>query len=356
LVPGDGIGPEVVDAARRAIDSAHAGIDWEVQEMGTAAFRRTGRALPEEALRSIRSTRVALKGPVQTPAESGLRSVNVTLRQELGLFANVRPCLLLGGIPSPYSDVDLVVVRENTEGMYTGFEFEMGAESTEELISFLQRSSGRPIRHDSGISIKAITERATERIAEFAFTWAEEHSRSRVTAGHKANIMKFSDGLFLETARRVADRHPSVSFEDRIIDALCMRLVQAPESFDVLLLPNLYGDVVSELGAGLIGGAGVAPGGHFGGADGLELAVFEPTHGTAPELEGTGSADPIGMILSGAMLLRHIGDGDAAGRLEAAVAGVVAQGDVVTPDLRAPGDDRPTARTSEVAEAVIARL
>jgi isocitrate dehydrogenase (NAD+) len=268
----------------------------------------------------------------------------------------VRPCRLYPGVPSVYGAVDLVVVRENTEGMYTGLEFEMGTVAVKELIGFVEDTTGRRIREDSGVSIKSISEEGSERIVRFAFDEARRRGRSKVTAGHKANIMKFSDGLFLEVARGVAAGFPDIAFEDRIIDALCMQLIQAPERFEVLVMPNLYGDVAAELGAGLIGGTGVAPGGHFGGAGGLELAVFEATHGTAPDLAGTNTANPVGAMLSGAMLLRHVGEVDAGDRLESAVASVLADGTHLPKDLRAPGDDRPPAGTFQFADAVITAL
>jgi isocitrate dehydrogenase (NAD+) len=356
LIPGDGIGPEVIEAARRSIDATGVPIEWERMSMGAGAFSRTGRALPAETLRSIRATRAALKGPIETPVTSGLRSSNLELRKSLDLYANVRPCRLYPGVPSVYEAVDLVVVRENTEGMYTGLEFEMGTVAVKELIGFVEDSTGRRIREDSGVSIKSISERGSERIVRFAFEEARRRGRSKVTASHKANIMKFSDGLFLEVARRVAEGFPDIAFEDRIIDALCMQLIQAPERFEVLVMPNLYGDVAAELGAGLIGGTGVAPGGHFGGADGLELAVFEATHGTAPDLAGTNTADPVGAMLSGAMLLRHVGEVHAGDALESAVASVLAHGAHLPKDLRAPGDDRPPAGTFQFADAVIATL
>jgi isocitrate dehydrogenase (NAD+) len=356
LIPGDGIGPEVVEAARRAIEATGAAVSWDRQQMGAGAFSRTGRALPADTVASIRELRVALKGPIETPVTSGLGSVNVTLRQELDLFANVRPCRLYPGVPSLYDDVDLIVIRENTEDMYTGFEFEMGTVAVKELMRFVEDTTGRRIRQDSGISIKMISREGSDRIVRFAFDEARRLGRTKVTAAHKANIMKFSDGLFLEVARGVAREYPDVAFDDRIIDALCMQLVQTPERFDVLVLPNLYGDVASELGAGLIGGVGVAPGAHIGSDDEREIAVFEATHGTAPDLAGTNAADPIGVILSGAMLLRHVGEHDAGDRLEAAVAEVLADGTSLPRDLRAPDDDRPPAGTFQVADAVIAVL
>jgi isocitrate dehydrogenase (NAD+) len=357
LIPGDGIGPEVIEAARRAVEATGVDLTWDLRAMGSGAFARTGRSLPIDTVESIRDSRVALKGPVETPITSGLRSVNLTLRQELDLFANVRPCRLYPGVPSVYDRVDLVVVRENTEDMYTGFEFEMGTVAVKELIRFVQDTTGQRIREDSGISVKSISETGSERIVRFGFDWALAHGRTKVTVSHKANIMKFSDGLFLEVARRVAAAdYPQVPFEDRIIDALCMQLIQAPERFDVLVMPNLYGDIVAELGAGLCGGVGVAPGAHFGGVDGRELAVFEATHGTATHLAGTNRADPFGLMLSGAMMLRHLGERDAGDRLEAAVAEVIADGTDVTRDLRAHDDDRPAVGTLRAADAVIARL
>jgi isocitrate dehydrogenase (NAD+) len=352
LIPGDGIGPEVIEVARRCVEATGIDVAWERQDMGAGAFARTGDPLPAATIGSIRDTRVALKGPIETPITSGLRSANMTLRQGLDLFANVRPCRLYPGVPSLYERVDLVVVRENTEGMYTGHEFEMGTPAVHELIDFIHETTGRTVRPDSGISVKEISDSGAERVTEFAFRWAEEHDRAKVTAAHKANIMKFSDGLFLEVARRVAARHPAIAFDDRIIDALSMQLIQAPERFDVMVLPNMYGDLVAELCAGLIGGTGLAPGGHFGEA----AAVFEATHGTAPHLAGTNRANPVGAILSGAMMLHHLGETDAAAGLEAAVAAVLAEGIHVTYDVRSPGDLRPAAGTFQVADAVIARL
>lgn len=357
LIPGDGVGPEVVEAGRRAIEATGVDVEWDRQQIGSGAFARTGRSLPAETLASIRANRVALKGPIETPITSGLRSVNLTLRQELDLYANVRPCRLYPGVPSVYERVDLIVVRENTEGMYTGFEFEMGTVAVKELIRFVEDTTGRRIRSDSGISIKSISERGSERIVRFAFDWARRYGRTKVTASHKANIMKFSDGLFLEVARRIAaQEYPDTAFDDRIIDALCMQLIQAPERFDVLVLPNLYGDVVAELGAGLCGGVGLAPGAHFGIEAGRELAVFEATHGTAQSLAGTNQANPFGVMLSGAMMLRHLGEREAGDRLEDAIVSVIAEGEHVTRDLRGRGDARPPAGTFQAADAVITRL
>jgi len=356
IVPGDGVGPEVVGAACRAIEATGVRIEWDRQEMGAGAFARTGDPLPAATLESIGANRVALKGPVETPPASGMRSLNLALRRTLDLYANIRPCRLYGGVPSLYHVVDVVVVRENTEGMYTGIELEMGTPGVEELIRFVASTTEVVVPPDSGISVKEITEHGSERIARFAFGYARANGRAKVTASHKANIMKFSDGLFLEVVRRVAQEYPEIAFEDRIIDALCMQLVQAPERFDVLVLPNMYGDLVAELCAGMIGGPAVAPGAHFGGRDRRELAVFEATHGTAPRLAGENRANPVGATLSGAMMLRHLGETAAADGLEAAVVEVLREGTHVTPDLRATDDDRPAVGTAEMTDAVIARL
>jgi isocitrate dehydrogenase (NAD+) len=352
LIRGDGIGPEVVEAGRRAVEATGVGVEWDEQEIGARAFERHGTVLPPAALASIRATGVALKGPVETPPGADLPNANVALRRELDLFANLRPCRRYPGVPSRYDDVDLLVVRENTEDVYTGIEFEVGSPEAKEVIAFVEETSGIRIREDSGISVKSISAEGSERIVRFAFEEARRRGRRTVTAAHKANIMKLSDGLFLDVARRTAEQYPDVAFDDRIIDALCMQLVQAPERFDVLVLPNLYGDIVSELGAGLIGGAPVAPGAHLGEA----AAVFEATHGTAPELAGRGVADPVGLLLSAAMLLRHLGEVEGGDRLEAAVADVLAEGVDVTADLRAPDDARPAVGTRGMTDAVIERL
>jgi isocitrate dehydrogenase (NAD+) len=352
LIAGDGIGPEVVEAARLVVMATGVEVQWDVQEIGLRAFERTGEVLPARALSSIRENGVALKGPIETPPGVGVGSANVALRQELDLFANIRPCRHYPGVPSVYRDVDLVVVRENTEDVYTGVEFEVGTVEVKELIAFIEETTAVRIREDSGISVKTISRGGSERIVRFAFEETRRRGRKQVTAAHKANIMKFSDGLFLDEARRVAAQYPDITFDDRIIDALCMQLVQSPERFDVLVLPNLYGDIVSELGAGLIGGTGVAPGGHLGD----EVAVFEATHGTALRLAGRDRANPVGLMLSATMMLRHLGEAEAGERLEEAVAGVLADGIDVTPDLRGAGDERPAVGTRRMAEAVAERL
>ncbi|HEX6231019.1 MAG TPA: isocitrate/isopropylmalate family dehydrogenase [Actinomycetota bacterium] len=347
LIPGDGSGPEIVDAARRAVEATGVRIDWDVQPAGADAVEREGTPLPERLLGSIRVNRVALKGPLAAPAD-GARSANVALRTELDLYAGVRPSRSFPGAPSRYRDVDVVVIRENTEGSYTGVEFEQGAGETAELLTFVERTTGGRVREDSGLSIKAISVGASRRIARFAFAYVRAEGRRRVTAGHKANIMKMSDGLFLETVRQVAAEHPDVAFEDRIIDNLTMQLVQRPEAFDVLLLPNLYADIVSDLCAGLVGGLGLAPGANIGD----DCAVFE----ARPSGGRQGRADPLGLMLSGAMMLRHLGEREAAHRLEEAVAHVIADGRSVTPDLKLTPDDPSAVGTTEVADAVVGRL
>ena len=352
LIPGDGIGPEVTDAARLVVEATGVEVRWDVQDIGLHAWETRGEVVPSSGISSIRDNGVALKGPIETPADGGVRNANVALRQELDLFANVRPCRRYPGVPSVYGDVDLVVVRENIEDTYTGVEFEVGTAELERLIAFIEEMTDVRIRRDSGISVKAISRSGSERIVRFAFEEAARRGLGTVTAGHKANIMKFSDGLFLDVARRVAAQHPDVAFDDRIIDALCMQLVRTPERFEVLVLPNLYGDIVSELGAGLIGGPGMAPGGHLGEG----IAVFEATHGTAPRLAGQDRANPAGVMLSASMMFRHLGERDAADRLEEAIADVLADGRDVTPDLRAAGDDRAAVGTRRMAEAVAERL
>jgi len=346
------VGPELIEAARRAIEATGVAIEWDLQEIGAAVLEREGTPLPDRVLDSIRRTGVALKGPVTTPVGGAFRSVNVALRVALDLYACVRPCRWYPGARSRYERVDLVVIRETTEGLYTGIEFEQGEPETSEMIRFIERTTGGRIREDSGLSIKAISEGASERIVRFAFDYVRTRGRGKLTAGHKANIMKFSDGLFLETARRVAAEHPDVRFEDRIIDNLTMQLVRRPEDYDVLVLPNLYGDILSDLCAGLVGGLGLAPGANIGDRH----AVFEATHGSAPRYRGSDRANPMALTLSGAMLLRHLGETRAGDRLEAAVAAVIAEGRTVTYDLKPSREDPTAATTSQVADAVIDRL
>jgi len=303
-------------------------------------------------LRSIRKNKIAIKGPIVTPVGSGFRSVNVQMRQELGLFACVRPCKLYEGVRSKYKNVDITVIRENTEGLYSGIEFEKGSTGIEQVRAVIQKYSGIKVRPDAAIGIKPISEGASRRIVEFAFKYAREFGRKKVTAVHKANIMKYTDGLFLEVARDVAKKFPDIEFEDRIVDNMCMQLVQKPELYDVLVLPNLYGDILSDLCAGLVGGLGLAPGANLG----RDIALFEPTHGSAPKYKGQNKVNPTAMLLSAVMMLRHIGETEAADRLENAVAAVIREGKSVTYDLKEDRNDPTALGTREMTEAIIAKL
>lgn len=352
LIPGDGVGPEVMAAARRCLEATGIEFQWEVINAGASARETEGSLLPERLLESIRKNKVALKGPTTTPVGTGFRSVNVTLRQTLNLYACLRPCRSYSGIPSRDENVDIVVIRENTEDLYIGIEFAQGSPEAEKILSFVAPTASEALPRDSGIGIKLISASGTRRIVRFAFDYARANGRKKVTAVHKANIMKFTDGLFLDVAREVAQYYPDIEFEDRIIDDLCARLVQRPRQFDVLVLPNLYGDIVSDLCAGLVGGLGVAPGANMG--DGL--AVFEPTHGSAPKYAGRNKVNPVATILSGVMMLRHLKEEQAATKLEAAVTAILAEGKSVTYDLKPDRSDPTAVGTSEMADAIIARL
>jgi isocitrate dehydrogenase (NAD+) len=352
FIPGDGVGPELSEATRRVLEGTGVEFDWDVQEAGADVMDRYGTPLPEHVLESIRMNGVAIKGPITTPVGTGFRSVNVALRKELDLFCCLRPCKTYPGVRSRYEDVDVVICRENHEDLYAGIEFEQGTEDAKRLIEAIAEISGTRIREDSGISIKPISVTGTKRIVRWAFEYARREGRKKVTAVHKANIMKFSDGLFLETAREVAAEFDDVEFEDRIVDNLAMQLVARPEEYDVLVLPNLYGDIISDLCAGLIGGLGVAPGGNIGDT----VAVFEATHGSAPKYKGMNKVNPMAMMFSGMLMLRHLEERDAADRLERALASVIAEGESVTYDMKASRDDPSAVGTSEVADAVIEKL
>ena len=352
LIPGDGVGPEISEATVRVIEATGVPIEWDVQEAGEDVYKSEGTPLPERVIESIRKNRVAIKGPVTTPVGKGFRSVNVTLRQTLDLYACLRPCRAFKGARTKFEGLNLVVVRENTEDLYAGIEFAKGSQEALGLIDYIEKAARKRIREDSGISIKPISVFGTERIVRFAFEYARAHGRKKVTAVHKANIMKFSDGLFLDVARTVSADYPDIGFEDRIIDNMCMQLVQKPELYDVLVLPNLYGDIVSDLAAGLIGGLGLAPGANIG----KDIAVFEPTHGSAPKYKGLNKVNPLAMILSGVMMLSHIGEREAAGRLETAVAEVIEEGKNVTYDMKPAADDPTAVGTSDVADAIIEKM
>ncbi|KPK96524.1 MAG: isocitrate dehydrogenase [Omnitrophica WOR_2 bacterium SM23_72] len=353
LIPGDGIGPDVTRAAQRCIEATGAKIEWEVVQAGESARQQTGQILPDSVLDSIRKNKVALKGPIITPIGEGFRSVNVAIRHALDLYACVRPAKSYPGARSSYKNIDLVVVRENSEDLYAGIEFEEGLPQTKELIGQIEKHTKKKIRLDSGISIKPISEFASERIMKFAFEYAQKNNRKKVTLVHKANIMKFTDGLFLKVGRSVAKAYTGkVLFEEAIVDNMAMQLVQKPRNYDVLVLPNLYGDIISDLCAGLVGGLGVAPGANIGD----EVAVFEAVHGSAPKYAGLNKVNPTAMILSGVMMLRHIKEENAAQRLENAVSKVIAEGKSVTYDFKPLPTDPSAVGTSQMADAVIKKL
>lgn len=342
LIPGDGTGPEIVEAVKKVVAATGVSIEWETVEAGADVMEKYGTPLPPEVLESVRRNKVALKGPITTPVGTGFRSVNVALRKELDLYACLRPCKLYPGIKAPHSGVDLVVVRENTEDLYAGIEYAAGSSDAEAII---EKHKGK-IHPGAAISIKPISPSATERIVGFAFDYALKHNRKKVTAVAKANIMKFTDGLFFEVARKVASRYPKIEYEERLVDNMCMQLVVKPRLYDVLVLPNLYGDIISDLCAGLVGGLGVAPGGNFGD----DIALFEAVHGSAPKYKGMNKVNPIALILSGVMMLEHFKETEAAARLENAVAAVIAEGKTLTYDMGG------SASTSAVAEAIIEKM
>ena len=353
LIPGDGIGPELTEATRRVLEATGVAFQWDVAHAGADVMaEHGGNPLPEATLESVRRNGVALKGPITTPIGEGFRSVNVGLRTALDLYAQVRPCKTYRGVRTRFENVDLVIVRETTEDIYAGIEFEQGADETAALAGWLEQHGRKLPQPDSGISIKPISITGTRRVFDFAFDYARRMGRRKVTAVHKANIMKFTDGLWLRVAREVAAENADLEFDDRIADNMCMQLVQHPDDYDVLVLPNLYGDIVSDLAAGLVGGLGVAPGANYG----KGVAVFEPTHGSAPKYAGLNRANPLAQILSGVMMLHHIGEHEAGVRLERAVAELIAEGKSVTYDMKPTRDDPTAVGTSDVADALIAKL
>jgi isocitrate dehydrogenase (NAD+) len=350
FIPGDGIGPEVAEATRRVLEATGVKFQWDTVIIGSQAQDKFGTPFPEQALQSLRRNKVALKGPVTTPIGTGFRSVNVALRQTLDLYACLRPYKVYPGIKTPFQGVDIVVVRENTEDLYAGIEFARDDSRTRQLLDLVLNATGKELNKDSAVSLKVISQTASRRIVKFAFEYARQNGRKRVTAIHKANILKFSDGLFLETAREVAKEYSDIEFNDMLVDATCMELVRKPHTFDVLVLPNLYGDIISDLCAGLCGGMGIAPGANIGD----EIAIFEPTHGSAPKYAGKNKVNPMAMMLSGVMMLRHLGEKESADRLESAIAEVIAEGKNVTYDLKL--DPATAVGTSQVADAVIKKL
>jgi isocitrate dehydrogenase (NAD+) len=352
LIPGDGIGPEVTEATRRVLEGTGLQFNWDYQEAGEIALQKHGDLLPKSTIDSILKNKIGLKGPITTPIGTGFRSVNVGLRQALGLYANLRPGKTIKGVQAAFEDIDLVIVRENLEGMYSGIEFDTGTPDAADVIGTINSHSKKKIADDAAVSIKVITPEGVRRIVRFAFEYARANNRKKVTIVHKANIMKFTDGLFLKIGQEIAAEYPEIESNDRIIDNMCMQLMQKPQEYDVMVMANLYGDIVSDLVAGMIGGLGVAPGGNIG----YDGAVFEPIHGSAPSHAGKNEANPVAMILSGALMLRHLNEQSAAERVENAVADVIASADRVTYDLRPDRDPSKAGGTSDMADAIIERL
>ncbi len=352
LIPGDGTGPEISEATVKAVEATGVDIKWDIVNAGAEVYKKEGTVLPDSVINSLKKNRVGIKGPITTPIGTGFRSVNVAMRKLFGLYACVRPCKSYEGVKSRYSNIDLVIIRENTEDLYAGIEFEKDGKDTEELIDFIKEKKDIQIRSDSGISIKPISITGSENIIRFAFEYARKNNRKKVTGVHKANIMKYSDGLFLEVFRKIASEYDDIESEDRIVDNMSMQLVQKPELYDVLVLPNLYGDIMSDLAAGLIGGLGVAPGGNIG----KDIALFEPTHGSAPKYKGLNKVNPTAMMLSAVMMLKHIGEKKFADMLEWAIAENIREGKYVTYDLKSRRDDPTAVGTSEFANAVVEKI
>jgi len=352
VIPGDGIGPEIMEATIRVLEATGVDFDWDYREAGLDAAEKYGSVLPEEVLDSVRKNKVAIKGPITTPRGGGFRSVNVALRKMLDLYACLRPAKSYPGVRSRYQNIDLVIVRENHEDLYAGVEFEKGDPAIQKIGELTDAAGMGRIRDDAGLSLKIISETGTTRVARFAFEYARKYGRRKVTAVAKDNILKFTDGLFFATARKVAENYGDIEYQEMLVDNMAMQLVQKPENYDVLLLPNLYGDVLSDLCAGLIGGLGVAPGANLGD----EIALFEPVHGSAPKYAGQNKVNPMALMLSGVMMLRHIGETQGADRMEGALAAVIAEGKSVTYDMKPSPDDPTAVGTSQVADAIIEKM
>jgi isocitrate dehydrogenase (NAD+) len=353
FIPGDGTGPEISEATQRVLEATGVDFEWDFQSAGADVYEEEGTPLPDRVLDSIKERKLAIKGPITTPVGSGFRSINVALRKELDLYACIRPCKAYEGVRTRFPETDVVVVRENHEDLYAGVEYEKGEENTEKLRQFIKDTEGTELREDIGVTIKAISVFGTQRIVREAFEYAKAYDRKKVTAVHKANIMKHSDGLFLKVATEVAENeYPDIEFEERIVDNLCNQLVSRPAEYDVLVLPNLYGDIVSDLCAGQIGGLGLAPGANIGD----DYAVFEATHGSAPKYKGKNKINPSALMLSGVMLLRHIEEREAADRLEGSIAEVIKEGKDVTYDMKEDRDDPSAVGTSEYADAIIDKI
>ncbi len=353
FIPGDGTGPEIAEATKRVLDATGVDFDWDVQEAGVNILETAGTPLPDSVIESIKANKVAIKGPITTPVGHGFRSVNVALRKALDLYACVRPCKSYPGVRSRYEDIDIVIVRENTEDLYAGIEFEMDSPQELRLAEVIRELDPTAVINEhTGISIKPISVEGTRRVVKYAFDYAVENGRSKVTAVHKANIMKYTDGLWLAVATEVAKDYPGIEFEERIVNNMCMQLVQKPELYDVIVLPNLYGDILSDLGAGLVGGLGVAPGANIG----SHAALFEPTHGSAPKYAGQNKVNPLAMMLSGVMMLRYLKEADAADRMENAIAELIREGKSVTYDMKDDRNDPTAVGTSGVADALVEKL
>jgi len=353
FIPGDGTGPEIAEATKRVLEATGVDFEWDVQEAGVDIMEEAGTPLPDSVIESIKSTGCGIKGPITTPVGHGFRSVNVALRKLLDLYACVRPCKSYPGVRSRYEDIDIVMFRENHEDLYAGIEFEKDSPEAAEISKVIEKLyDGVKIREHTGISVKPISVYGTTRIVRAAFDYAVEENRKKVTLVHKANIMKYTDGLWLAVGTEIAKDYPDIEFEERIVDNMCMQLVQKPELYDVLILQNLYGDILSDLGAGLVGGLGVAPGANLG--DGV--ALFEPTHGSAPKYQGMNKVNPLAMMLSGVMMLRYLKEKDAADRMEAAIAELIIEGESVTYDMKPDRDDPTAVGTSEVGDALVAKL
>ena len=352
LIPGDGVGPEITGAAVKVIEATGVDIEWDIVNAGADVYEKEGTVLPDRVIESLKKNKVGIKGPITTPVGTGFRSVNVAMRKLFNLYACVRPCKSYPGVKSMYNGIDLVIIRENTEDLYAGIEFKKGETDTKQLIDFILEKKDLSIREDSGISIKPISITGSENIIRFAFEYARKNNRKKVTGVHKANIMKYSDGLFLDVFKKVASEYGDIESEDRIVDNMCMQLVQKPELYDVLVLPNLYGDIISDLAAGLVGGLGVAPGGNIG----KDIALFEPTHGSAPKYKGLNKVNPTAMMLSAVMMLRYIGEEKCADIMESAIAENIREGKYVTYDLKPDRDDPTAVSTTGFAGAVINKI
>lgn len=345
LIPGDGVGPEVINSAVRCVETAGIKVNWDIQIAGEAAIKKYKTPLPDAVINSIKKNKVALKGPITTPVGGGFRSVNVALRKSLNLFANIRPAKIIPGVKTFYKNVDIIVIRENTEDLYSGIEFEKGKQDTKQLLQLIRKTKKENLTNDSSITLKVISQKATERIVKFAFDYATENKRKKITVVHKANIMKYTDGLFLEVARKIAKRYPKIEFEDKIVDNMAMQLVQKPEQYDVLLTPNLYGDILSDLCAGLVGGLGLAYSANIG----EKYAIFEPVHGSAPKYADKNKVNPTATVLASVMMLRHLGEDEASNIIEKSVIKVLREGKHVTYDLKS----KNPVGTKEMTKAII---